>query len=156
MAKEMWFLRPLTEWPGFPTLWHSVMQCAAAVSLPGTWFLQECLFWENIIYFANIHDFLKTIRRIPMGFDGFSLKTHAKAYVSLSAPNPRPPTKWWMALCRRRGGQDAPKLSFRASWGPGLGHESQGAPPWGPMGPAWGPMATYTTRCPGFGPDEAR
>ena len=54
MAKEMWFLRLLLEWPGFATLSYSVIQCTAAVPLPGTWFLQESLFWENIIYFANI------------------------------------------------------------------------------------------------------
>jgi hypothetical protein len=96
MAKEMSFLRLLLEWPGFATLSYSVIQCTAAVPLPGTWFLQESLFWENIIYFANIPDFLKTIRRIPMGFIGFSLKNHAKAYVSLSAANPHPPTTYLM------------------------------------------------------------
>ena len=94
MAKEMWFLRLLLEWPGFPTLSCSVIQCTAAVPLPGTWFLQESLFWENIIYFANIPYFLKTIRRIPMGFIGFSLKNHAKAYVSLPAARTRPPTTY--------------------------------------------------------------
>ena len=97
----MSFLRLLLEWPGFATLSYSVIQCTAAVPLPGTWFLQESLFWENIIYFANIPDFLKTIRRIPMGFIGFSLKNHAKAYVSLPAAKGRPPTKWSAALWRR-------------------------------------------------------
>ena len=122
----MSFLRLLLEWPGFATLSYSVIQCTAAVPLPGTWFLQESLFWENIIYFANIPDFLKTIRRIPMGFIGFSLKNHAKAYVSLSAANPRPPTTGWAGgccrleaylgpesthRCCRLVGQDAPKPS---------------------------------------------
>ena len=96
MAKEMRFLRLLLEWPGFPTLSYGVIQCTAAVPLPGTWFLQGSLFWENIIYFANIPEFLKTIRRIPMGFIGFSLKNHAKAYVSPSAAKGRPPTKYLM------------------------------------------------------------
>ena len=44
MAKEMWFLRLLLEWPGFPTLSYSVIQCTAAVPLHGMCFSPEYYF----------------------------------------------------------------------------------------------------------------
>ena len=49
MAKEMRFLRLLLEWPGFPTLSYSVIQCTAAVPLHGKCFFTGISFWENKI-----------------------------------------------------------------------------------------------------------
>ena len=49
MAKEMRFLRLLLEWPGFPTLSYSVIQCTAAVPLHGMCFSPEYYFGISFI-----------------------------------------------------------------------------------------------------------
>ena len=54
MAKEMRFLRLLLEWPGFPTLSYSVIQCTAAVPLHGKCFSQEYHFGKTK-YFYYVH-----------------------------------------------------------------------------------------------------
>ena len=75
MAKEMWFLRLLLEWPGFPTLSYSVVQCTAAVSLRGECFFAGLLFWEHIIFFNNFHIFSKLLPSRRRGSIAETFKT---------------------------------------------------------------------------------
>ena len=63
MAKEMWFLRLLLEWPGFPTLLYSVILCTAqyncSFSAWGVSFHRIIVLGKQNI-FKNIHSFFKT------------------------------------------------------------------------------------------------
>ena len=99
MAKGMWFLRLLLEWPGFATFSYSVIQCTAAVSLPGTWFLQESLFWGNRICFCEHSCFSRKIHWNPWAHWAHHSENHAKRLCFGSAARTHPP-KWWVTLCR--------------------------------------------------------
>ena len=91
MAKEMWFLRLLLEWPGFSTPLSPI----ARIGVKGGTNLIPYIRIQRVRGRGCEHSlFSSKIHRIPMGFDGFPLKNHAKAYVSLSAARTHPPTTY--------------------------------------------------------------
>ena len=65
-AKEMWFLRLLLEWPGFPTLLYSVKLCTAAVSLRGECFCRIIVLGKQNV-FMNVHSFFQNYSQVDGG-----------------------------------------------------------------------------------------
>ena len=88
MAKEMWFLRPLTEWPGFPTLLYSVIQCTAAVPLHGMCFSPEYYFGKTKYFYH----FIIICPPPPNYFQVDGGQNLQNACVLAHPPRRRPPT----------------------------------------------------------------